>query len=389
MTFLRDLRILLAYGGFRRLLGVRLTSQSSDGLFQAALATLLLFNPERAPSAAAIAGGFAVLLLPFSVLGPFAGVFLDRWPRRAVLVTTNLVRALLLVGLAVLKVNDQVGGLFVVLVLAVLGLNRFLLAGLSASLPHVVDRDKLVTANAVTPTCGTLAYLVGIVIGGVLAEQAPGYTPFVAAAGGYLAAALIARTMPDLGPDLAAADASVRAAVRHMLSGISDAATHLPRTAQVALGLVTAIRIPVGIMIVATILYFRAAHPPGASGVIGFGSAVVATGVGFAVAAVATPALTRRFGVPRTVRLLATASGAVQLLALPFAPVLLVAAAFGLGATTQSIKICIDTILQRDVSDAFRGRVFALYDILFNVAFVAATAIAALVLPPTGRSAWV
>jgi hypothetical protein len=38
------------------------------------------------------------------------------------------------------------------------------------------------------------------------------------------------------------------------------------------------------------------------------------------------------------------------------------------------------------VDDAFRGRVFALYDVLFNVAFVGAAGVAALMLPPDGRS---
>jgi len=74
VTFFRDLRVLLGYAGFRRLFAVRLFSQASDGIFQVALASTILFSPERAPSAGAIAAGFAVLLLPFSVLGPFAGV---------------------------------------------------------------------------------------------------------------------------------------------------------------------------------------------------------------------------------------------------------------------------------------------------------------------------
>ena len=41
-------------------------------------------------------------------------------------------------------------------------MNRFLLAGLSAALPHVVERDELVLANAVTPTSGTIAFMVGL-----------------------------------------------------------------------------------------------------------------------------------------------------------------------------------------------------------------------------------
>ena len=53
---------------------------------------------------------------------------------------------------------------------------------------------------------------------------------------------------------------------------------------------------------------------------------------------------------------------------------------------SQGIKICVDTFVQAGVDDVYRGRVFSLYDVLFNVAFVAAAATAAVVLPPDGRS---
>ncbi len=77
-----NLRAILAQQGFRRLLAVRLSSQLGDGWFQAGLASSVFFNPEKAASPVAIAMAFAVLLVPYSTLGPFVGVFLDRWSRR-------------------------------------------------------------------------------------------------------------------------------------------------------------------------------------------------------------------------------------------------------------------------------------------------------------------
>lgn len=60
--------------------------------------------------------------------------------------------------------------------------------------------------------------------------------------------------------------------------------------------------------------------------------------------------------------------------------------AFVLGATAQGIKVCVDTLVQETVEDIYRGRVFSLYDGLFNVTLVGATMAAAATLPPTGRS---
>src|SRR4051812_30282470 len=95
-----NLRAVLAVRGVRRLLGVRLFSQLADGLFQAALAGSVLFNPDRQAGALAIAIGSALLVAPYSLIGPFAGVFLDRWSRRHVTVATNLIRAVLVLPIA-------------------------------------------------------------------------------------------------------------------------------------------------------------------------------------------------------------------------------------------------------------------------------------------------
>src|SRR6476469_6067445 len=120
MTALRHLRHLLRGRWFRRLFAVRVSSQLTDGVFQVALASYVVFSPAKAPGPGAIASALAVVLLPFSVLGPFVGVL-------ALAVHAEL-RGPVLFGL----------------ILACLSVNRFLLAGLSAALPHVVDRDDLI-----------------------------------------------------------------------------------------------------------------------------------------------------------------------------------------------------------------------------------------------------
>src|SRR5215207_1564713 len=95
-------RRLLGTRGFRRLLASRIAAQRGDGLFQTGLGGAALFNPERQADPVAIALGLTVLLLPYSVLGPFAGALLDRWDRRQVLVVANLVRGVFIVATAVM-----------------------------------------------------------------------------------------------------------------------------------------------------------------------------------------------------------------------------------------------------------------------------------------------
>jgi MFS family permease len=162
---------------FRRLLSVRLVGQAADGVFQVALASYVLFSPERQTTAQEIAAAFAVVLLPYSVLGPFAGVLLDRWRRRQVLVWANLLRAVFATGVAALIVAGVDNALFYVAALAVLSVNRFILAGLSASLPHVVTTRDLVPANALSTTAGSLTAFVGAGAGVVIRALVGGGDP--------------------------------------------------------------------------------------------------------------------------------------------------------------------------------------------------------------------
>ncbi|KIF72607.1 MFS transporter, partial [Streptomyces sp. AcH 505] len=161
MPVVGDLRVLLRLPDFRRLLAVRLLSQAADGVFQVALATYVVFSPEKQTSPAAIASAMAVLLLPYSLIGPFAGVLLDRWQRRQVFLFGNLLRAVLAGCTAVLVVASVPDWLFYVSALSVTAVNRFVLSGLSAALPHVTGAEQLVVANSLSPTAGTLAATLG------------------------------------------------------------------------------------------------------------------------------------------------------------------------------------------------------------------------------------
>jgi MFS family permease len=118
------------------------------------------------------------------------------------------------------------------------------------------------------------------------------------------------------------------------------------------------------------------------------GLALGISGAGFFAAAVATPWAAGRLGPGRWI-VVCAASAAIltPALGLPFATTPMLAAAFVLGLTTQGAKIATDTIVQSSVEDGFRGRIFSVYDVLFNAAFVGAAGVAALMLPQDGRSA--
>lgn len=384
---------------FRRLFSVRVASQLTDGVFQVALASYALFADDQ-PSPGAIATALAVVLLPFSVLGPFAGVLLDRWSRRQVLAWANFARVVIAATIAAIVAAGLPDPVFYAAVLVCLSVNRFLLAGLSAALPHTVSRDDLVTANALTPTAGTLAFIVGLGVGGSVRAVGRGsgldvdVTVLICAAVLYGGAGLLALRIPRdlLGPDFDPARPAVAAAVRSVVAGLVAGLRHLRARPGPAAGLavIASHRYWFGIASVMLVLLYRNhfyAAEDSEAAFAALSTAALVGGAGFVAAAFVTPVVTEHLA-PRTwVVVLLVVAGVSQLFpaGLLTQPGILVSA-FVLGLASQGIKICVDTFVQTGVDDAFRGRVFSLYDVIFNVAFVAAAATAALVLPEDGRS---
>lgn len=401
MEFVRSLQQLWRHRYFRRLLAVRVATQSCDGLLQIALASYVLFSPERQPDAASIAAVLAITLLPFSVLGPFVSVVLDRWSRRQILVVVDLTRSVIALGLAVLVATglrtSGIEALFYGGVLLAMSLNRFLLAALSAALPHTIDPDEYMVANSVVPTVGPAGALIGVGVGTglrlILGSSLPDYYAnavlFAVAAAGFVLSASLALRIPrhQLGPD------DVVPATTHEIAvGLAAALRHLNERRPAALGLLTigAHRIVYGVVTVATILvyrnYFHAVTDVDAA-IADLGLLVVFTGAGFVLAAVVTPPMTARIGVRAWIVVSLVASGLLQIFpGAIYTKVALLIAAVLLGITAQNVKICVDTLVQAHVDDEFKGRVFVLYDMVFNVALVLAAGIGALILPTNGKS---
>ena len=400
-----DLRAVLAGRDFRRLFATRLVSQAGDGIVTAGVGTYVFFNATTFPSPAAGAAAFAVLYLPYSLIGPFAGVFIDRWSRRQILVRSALLRSVFVVLTAASMALGNRGALLYAAVLLVLAVNRFFLSSLSVALPHVVAEDKLVMANSVSPTIGGIS----ATIGGIVAlglNVATGNTERGAAitvlCGGacYVAASLVAATMardrlgparPDGREGAPPPRGPLLGELASVAAGLADGARYVVRRRgpAAALGATGGFSLLFGPLFLMSVLlyrnYFYRSSVSVAEG--RFGLLVVLAGIGYACAALVTPPATRRLSKPAWITLMLLASAVVTLaLGETFLQVAYLGIGFCLYLTRQGVAICAVTILQEDVDDAYRGRVFAFYDMMFNAAYVAGAALSVVVLPDDGHS---
>ena len=380
-----------------QILTVRWLGQVGDGIFQSSLASFVLFSPERQPNAVSAATAFALVLLPYSIIGPYAGVFLDRFSRQRIVQFSNLIRALDLLFIAIFIKSGATGATLTLFVLVAFGINRLILSGLSAGLPLVVTKAELISANALAVTGGSI----GVVIGGGLgigakklldhfgkSDLASAKVILIAMAC-YLMSALFSGRLSrnDIGPAEHEVPAEFRGvrelqASLKILKGHPDALRGIFATA-IQRGGLTSLTL-MGLLLERNT--FNSPSNPDA-GLAGFAYALGVAGIGFGVGSFLTPFFVGYFGRHRWLRLMMlTPSPFLILFAFIPQEWLLITTAFFIAACGQAVKVTNDALVQSQIADEFRGRVFAFYDVAVNSIIVLGAIVAALILPTSGKS---
>jgi MFS family permease len=146
---------------FSKLLLGQIISTLGDRVADVAI-VILVYRLTGSP----IAVGFSLFfgLLPMVILGPVAGVFVDRWDRKRTMIACDLVRAALAFSLV-----WATSIYFIYIVLFLLRFFRlFFTPARSASIPHLVERGQLVTASSLGQGTDYLTWLLGPMVGGII-----------------------------------------------------------------------------------------------------------------------------------------------------------------------------------------------------------------------------
>jgi MFS family permease len=393
---------LLRHPRLSRLLGVRWSGQATDGLFQSALASFVLFSPERQADALSAAVAFAVVLLPYSLVGPFVGTILDRVSRQRALLFANTARVINLLVVAWLVFSGQTGIELTVFVLIAFGINRLILAGLSAGLPLVIESKSLISANALAVTGGSVLVVLGGGLGVAIrnlfdslavADHADAMLVLIAS-GGYLTASLMALRLgrKEIGPlPHEVKEASIKEGLIEMREGFAFLRTH-----QDAIRGILATAVQRGgitaLTLTALLLQRNTFNSPDnpEDGLRGFGIVLAIAGIGITIGALTAPYGVARFGRHRWIKwsMLLSAFGPL-ILVVSQTEIALALTGFFVALCGQNVKVTNDALVQSKIDDYYRGRVFAVYDVLVNGAIVSGGLIAALLLPTSGVTPWV
>jgi MFS family permease len=370
---------------FRRLFLIRMMSQSADGLFQASLIASVVFSPKQTTTA-----GFAkatlIISLPFSILGPFTGVFIDRWSRRKIMVVSPLIRAAL-VWLVLFDPNHAAIP-FYAGALLVLSVNRFFLATAVAVVPRLVPLEDLLMANSMATVGGTVALLAGVFVGGQVVDAFGKVGVIIASGSMWIVTSWLAsRISTSLTPHEPPATAAIAREIQRVAREFSDGIRHLAKSPR-ALGPITSITLDQmgqGIVLVLSLVVFRERFK---QGVGSFSNLIGAGGVGVLLGILTVGKFEERFAKEKIVAGAFFAGGLVLIaVSLYITGISVLIASFAVGLTFAWKKIPIDTMVQEAVPDAYRGRVFAVYDVAYNMSRIVAALIAIPMLPALGE-AW-
>jgi MFS family permease len=343
---------------FRLLFVGQMVSQLGDWFNAVAIFALLL---DLTGSATAVAWMLIVQFLPVALIGPMAGVVVDRVNRRRLMIGADLVRGVLILGLLLVRRADQVWIAYLVMALTV-SASAFFEPARTATIPSVTSADELLPANAASSAMWSAMLAIGASVGGLVTAFAGRDIAFVVNAASFFASAVfIGQTRYDATPAPGPRPQGLAA-----LTGLWDLIEgfrYLRRHTHVAALMFVKFGwgIAGGVLLLLTIFGQRI-FPVGGSTAAGIGVLYGARGIGAGLGPITlrwilgqTPGALRRTIGPAYFMV-----GAFYVV-LAFAPTLPIAAAAVLCAHFGgSILWVFSTVLlQMEVPDRFRGRVFA------------------------------
>lgn len=352
------IELLRSNRGFRQLWLGQVVSQLGDWFNTIALYTIIL---NLTGSGRNIGLLLVARFLPSFIFGSLSGVVADRFSRRSIMIVSDLLRALVVLGFLIVRRADQLWIIYCLTVLQ-LGLSTFFEPAKTAVIPSIVSDRELVAANAISSVTWSVMLTLGAFVGGIVTGLFGSDVAFILDALTYLlSAALIASVrLPKRAPR-----EKGKLTIRRVL-GISETIEGVRyvkhRTRVLALLMVKPAWGLGGGILTLLAVFGEKVFPVGKSAATGIGVLFAARGIGTAVG----PIVARRISGEGKKRMqnsigIAFLIGGVFYMAFGAAPSFVVALiVLGIAHTGGSILWVFSTVLlQRAVEDNFRGRVFA------------------------------
>jgi MFS family permease len=359
-------RALLRIRDFRLLWTGQATSYLGDGLTSL---TLLIVTQRLTGSVTAVAATAVAIALPQLIFGLMAGVYVDRWNRKTVMIISDLVRGILVFGFLLVESAGHMWWLYT-LAFVQASVGTFFTPAKMAFVPAVVGSERLLAANSLGETTRVVAMMLGTAVAGV-----------IAGAGNVLWIAFVIDGVTFV--------TSALFELRIATDGQPPKSDKSRVWSELTTGLRMAVssRLIVGLMVAAGVLMFGL----GAVNVLivpfliedlgfseaWFGPLEAAQVAGLVLAGTLMTILARRAR-PRSVVSLGLAGLGVSVaaFALVAAPWHMLVALFMIGWFLAPVQASVTTLLQTEVADELRGRIGSMFSTVVTFTNVASMALA-------------
>lgn len=177
-------------------------------------------------SAMAVGFSYMAAALPALFLGPIAGVFIDRWDRRKVMIASDIIRGLTVLALLNVNTREQVW-IFYVINFLLACTSQFFLPARNAVLPLIVeDKEDWLTANGLMQVIFTVGFLAGPALAGFSIGLWGEKVAFIANSIGYFASAAAVLTMhvPHKPAEQKQGGSAIRAVLNELRDGVATIA---------------------------------------------------------------------------------------------------------------------------------------------------------------------
>jgi MFS transporter, DHA3 family, macrolide efflux protein len=173
----------------------QLISQFGDRINQMALVGLVA--GREFGSAMELAKLLTFTIIPVFVVGPIAGVYVDRWERKTTLFVCDLIRGVIILMIPLVFLRWQSLVPIYVIVFLSFCLSRFYVPAKMSIIPEIVDPDQLHVANSLATVTGMIAFVLGALLGGLIVEYAGAKGGFICdSITFFISAALVSLIVP-------------------------------------------------------------------------------------------------------------------------------------------------------------------------------------------------
>ena len=159
------------------------------------MALIALVYKKAPGSAVALAKLFFFIVIPVFIIGPIAGVYVDRWDRKRVMIVSDILRGILVLSIPFFLLFVKSFIPVYIAVFLIFSVTRFFFLSKMAIIPDIVPKSMLLVANTLSDTTRIIATFIGMVVAGIMVERVGAINGFYINSLTYFISALLISNM--------------------------------------------------------------------------------------------------------------------------------------------------------------------------------------------------